>query len=233
MTAGVMERALAVHPTADRISAVPSPSRRAPWLLAADLVAILLFAGEGARLGITAGLDVIGVLTVGFVSSLGGGLMRDVLCHAAPPAALRSITYPATAFLGGTVAITGYHLLPAIPLGVRAPLDAAALGLFCVVGAIKAVDCGMRSSAAVLLGALSAVGGGVLRDVLLGVVPSALRTDMAALAVLCGAGVTVVALRCNAARGLAAGAGVATCVVISLLSAALGWQLPPIAGSPG
>lgn len=228
MTATVLEPVRTVRSAGEPVP--PSPVRRAPWLVAADLVAILLFAGEGARLGIAAGLDVIGVLTVGFVSSLGGGLIRDLLCHAAPPAALRSVSYPAAAFLGGAVAIVGYHLLPAVPLGVRAPLDAAALGLFCVVGAVKALDYGMRSLAAVLLGALSAVGGGVLRDVLLGAVPAALRTDVGAAAALCGAAATVVALRCNASRGVAACAGVGTCVVISLASAALGWQLPPVAG---
>jgi uncharacterized membrane protein YeiH len=231
MTATLLEPVRTVRPAGERPS--PPPARRAPWLVAADLVAILLFAAEGALVGIAAGLDVIGVLTVGFVSSLGGGLIRDLLCHAAPPAALRSVSYPATAFLGGAVAITGYHLLPAIPPDVRAPLDAAALGLFCVVGAVKAVDHGMRSLAAVLLGALSAVGGGVLRDVLLGGVPTALRTDVGAVAALCGAGVTVVALRCNASRGAAACAGAGTCVLISLASAALSWQLPPVAGSPG
>jgi len=207
-----------------------SASRRPSWLVVADLVAVLLFAFEGAMLGVAAGLDVIGVLTVGFISSLGGGLVRDLLCHATPPAALSSVAYPATAFLGGAIAIAGYQVLTPVPLEVRAPLDAAALGLFCVVGAMKALDYRMRSVAAVLLGAMSAIGGGVIRDVLLGTVPTALRTDACAVAALSGACVTVVALRWGGSRGLAATLGVATCVVVSLLSAIAGWHLAPVAG---
>jgi uncharacterized membrane protein YeiH len=92
MTASLLE------PTAriPRTTAGQIPRHRPSWLVAADLVAVLLFAIEGALLGIGAGLTVIGVLTVGFMGSLGGGLVRDLLCHDAPPAALRSVTYPAT-----------------------------------------------------------------------------------------------------------------------------------------
>lgn len=203
--------------------------RTAQWLRAADLAAVLLFAVEGALLAIAAGLDVIGVLVAAFVSALGGGLIRDVLCHAAPPAALRSVTYPATALLGGCVAILGHQVLAPVPLAVRAPFDAAALGLFCAVGALKATEFRMRPPAAVALGAVSAVGGGVIRDVLLGVVPAALRADMGAVAAACGAGVTVLALRCGRSRATAGALGFATCVTLSLVSAAWGWRLPPVA----
>jgi len=226
MTTSLIEpvaRTLPAHRPARRPA-----SGRPSWLVVADLVAVLLFAFEGALLGITAGLDVIGVLTVGFISSLGGGLVRDLLCHATPPAAFSSVTYPATAFFGGAVAIAGYQVLTPVPLEVRAPLDAAALGLFCVVGAMKALDFRMRSIAAVLLGAMSAIGGGVIRDVLLGTVPTALRTDACALAALSGACVTVVALRCGGSRGVAATLGVVSCVAVSLLSAVSGWHLPPV-----
>ena len=88
----------------------------------------------------------------------------------------------------------------------------------------------MRSIAAVLLGAMSAIGGGVIRDVLLGAVPTALRSDACALAALSGACVTVVALRWGGSRGVAATLGVATCVAVSLLSAVSGWRLSPVAG---
>ncbi len=229
MTASLIEPVpRTLHPAAHPASR--PASRRSSWLVVADLAAVLLFAFEGGLLGIAAGLNVIGVLTVGFISSLGGGLVRDLLCHATPPAALSSVTYPATAFFGGAIAIAGHHALTPVPLEVRAPLDAAALGLFCVVGAMKARDCRMRSIAAVLLGAMSAIGGGVIRDVLLGAVPTALRSDACALAALSGACVTVVALRWGGSRGVAATVGVATCVVVSLLSAVSGWHLSPVAG---
>ncbi|HEY0815513.1 MAG TPA: TRIC cation channel family protein [Pseudonocardia sp.] len=229
MTASLTE------PVARILRPTPRPASsqvegRPPWLAALDLAAVLLFAIEGALLGITAGVGVIGVLTIGFVASLGGGVVRDLLCHDTPPAALRSVAYPTTAFLGGIVAIAGYHVLTAAPLEVRAPLDAAALGWFCVAGAMKALDCRMRSLAAVLLGAMSAVGGGLIRDVLLGAVPAVLRSDVSAVAALCGAGVTVVALRWGVSRGAAATFGVASCLAISLLSMTLGWHLPRVVG---
>jgi uncharacterized membrane protein YeiH len=210
-----------------------STPHRPKWLVAADHAAILLFAFEGALLGIAGGLDLIGVLAVAFLSSLGGGLIRDVLCHTIPPAALNSATYPATALFGGLIAIVGHHTLAPIPPTVRAPLDAAALALFCTVGTIKALDVAMRPLAAIVLGAMSAVGGGIIRDVLLGTIPTALRNDMCAVAALCGASATVVALRFGASRPAAAAAGLITCAGLSLLSAAQGWQMAPITAQPG
>ncbi len=207
---------------------VRAPSR-ASWLVAVDLTATLLFALEGGLLAIAAGLDLFGVLAVAFISALGGGLVRDLLCHASPPAALGSLTYPATAMLGGLLAVLGHQALTPVPLGVRAPLDAAALGLFCVVGTIKALDFRMPALAAVMLGTVSAVGGGVIRDVLLGGVPGALRTDMCTVAAVCGGTATVLALRLGRSRATAAALGVATCAAVSLVSAVQGWQLPPIA----
>jgi uncharacterized membrane protein YeiH len=218
-----------MHPTTQPR---PLPARRTPWLLVADLAAVLLFGVEGGLLGIAGGLDLIGVLAVAFISALGGGLVRDVLCRTTP-AALGSSTYAATALVGGLVAVVGHQVLAHVPLVVQAPLDAAALGLFCAVGTIKALDLAMRPLAAVMLGVMSAVGGGIIRDVLLGTVPAALRSDMCALAALVGAAVTVVTLRAGASRGVAATLGVVTCAALSLLSAAQGWHLPAVAGLPG
>jgi hypothetical protein len=85
------------------------------------------------------GVDVIGVLTVGSFPRWAAD-WSAICCvsHAARGSVLRH--YPATAFLGGAIAIAGYQVLTPVPFEVRAPLDAAALGLFCVVGAMKALD---------------------------------------------------------------------------------------------
>ena len=121
-------------------------------------------------------------------------LDRTEAAHAASPAshpavprhAARgpsSVTYPATAFCGGVIAIAGCHVLAPVPLEFRAPLDAAALGLFCVVGAMKAliVGCDRLPPSC---SPMSAIGGGVIRDVLLGAVPTALRSNACAVAAL-------------------------------------------------
>jgi uncharacterized membrane protein YeiH len=203
---------------------------RPPWLVAADLAAVLLFAVEGGLMGVAAGLGPVGVLAVAFVSSLGGGLIRDLIVHAHPPAAVGSIAYPAAALAGGLVAAVASGVLGGLPLGVRAPFDAAALGLFCVVGAITALDRRMSVLGAVLLGTVSAVGGGVVRDLLTGIVPLALRHDVSAVAAAAGAAVTVVALRCRAPRPVAGVLGVAACATLSLVATAQGWRLPALTG---
>jgi uncharacterized membrane protein YeiH len=201
-------------------------------LLAAQLPAILLFAVEGGSLGAGAGLGAVGVLVAAFLSPLGGGLIRDLIIGARPPAALRGFAVPATALLGGALAMACHGIdtgaLAAVPLEVRAPLNAAALGLFCACGTLVAVEHRMRPLAAVLLGTLSAVGGGIIRDVLCGTVPAALRSDFCVVAAATGAAVTVAGLRCGLPRAGAAALGGAACATVSLVAALRGWVLPPV-----
>ncbi|MFC4946345.1 trimeric intracellular cation channel family protein [Pseudonocardia sp. GCM10023141] len=207
-----------------------APTVRPPWLVAADLSAILLLAVEGGLMAVAAGLGPFGVLVVAFVSSLGGGLIRDLIVQRHPPAAFGSILYPATALVGGMVAALGHGVLDDLLLGVRAPFDAAALGLLCVVGAIIALDRGTSVLGAVVLGTVSAIGGGVIRDLLTGTVPLALRHDVSAVAAAAGAAATVIALRCRAPRSVAAVLGVVVCASLSMVATAQGWRLPALGG---
>jgi uncharacterized membrane protein YeiH len=196
----------------------------------ADVSAILLLAVEGALLGAAAGLNVFGVLVVSIISALGGGIIRDLLIHATPPAAVRSVVYPLTALVGGLVVIAGYEVVSEIPGDMRMPLDAAALGLLCVVGAIKALDHGMQTVAAVIMGVLGSVGGGVIRDVLMTHVPAALRFDLYAVAAAGGAILTVTAIKLGLPRPAAIALGVAACVAIRVVSVSHGWSLPRLTG---
>lgn len=195
-------------------------------LTAADLAATCLFAIEGAIVARYADLDVFGILVIGFVSALVGGIIRDVLIGYTPPASLRSAIYPLTAFVGAGAVIALDQVVERVPVALLQFTDAAGLALFAVVGATKAVDFKINGFVATLLGAVSAVGGGVVRDLLLNVVPGILRQDIYAVAALAGAAVTVLALRWRMPRAAAMSIGLAVCFLLRIVSVWQGWHLP-------
>lgn len=197
-------------------------------LTAADLAASWLFAVEGAIVARYADLDVFGILVIGFVSALVGGIIRDLLIGYTPPASLRSAVYPVTAFAGAGVVILLDRFVEQIPMALLQFTDAAGLALFAVVGATKAKEFRINGLVATLLGAVSAVGGGVTRDMMLNLVPGILRQDIYAVAALAGAGATVLALRWHAPRAVAMGIGFAVCFLLRIISVWQGWNLPKV-----
>jgi uncharacterized membrane protein YeiH len=199
-------------------------------LLLADLAATLLFAIEGAAASVPAGLDVFGLLVVGFTSALVGGIVRDVLLGDGPPQALRSVLYPTVGFVGGALVFVLYQLINNISSSVLNPLDAAGLGLFAVAGTTKALDYKLNGVSAVLLGTITAVGGGVTRDVLLRQVPVVLRAHIYAVAALAGATVVVIATKRGLPRGPAMAIGAATCFFLRMVSIWEHWNLPRVHG---
>ena len=190
-----------------------------------DLAATAVFALEGALAGIIARLDVFGVLVVGVVTATAGGIMRDALIGDTPPAAFRQQRYFATAITAGVLAILLQHIADAIPAWLLTGLDAAGLGLFAVAGAEKAMEFGLLPLMATLMGGLTAVGGGTLRDLLLGEVPAVLRVDVYAVAALAGAATLVVA-RDRARLWVAMSTGAGTTFVLRVAAAAGDWNLP-------
>lgn len=121
-----------------------------------------------------------------------------------------------------------HELIEATPPAVLVPLDAAGLALFAVTGAAKADAAGVRPLLAALLGAVSAVGGGVMRDVLLNVVPAVLRSDIYAVAALLGAATTVVGIRRGLPDAVAMALGALMCVGLRLVAVGQGWSLPRV-----
>jgi uncharacterized membrane protein YeiH len=195
-------------------------------VLAADLGGTFLFAMEGALVAIHARLDLLGIAVIGFVAALGGGIVRDVLIGATPPAAIRDQRYPLLALGGALIAILADPVLPqgaTIPLLV---LDAAGLSLFAVAGLQKALVRGIGPVGAVLMGTLTAVGGGAIRDVLLAQVPVILRSDFYAAAAVIGCVVILLVRRGGASMQVASGAGALACFVARLLGAFSAWHLP-------
>lgn len=204
--------------------------RPAHLLRTVDLAGTGLFALQGGLTAAAAGLDVFGVLVIAFITAVGGGIIRDLLLGDTPPAVFCDLAYPITAFAGGAVVVLLYTTVRDVPRDVLIPLDAAALALFAVVGAAKAIDHRMSPLLAALLGTVSGVGGGVIRDVLLGGVPLVLRSDVYAVAALAGAGVTAVGLRYGAPRVLVLALGAVVTIVLRLVAVWQGWNLPRVAG---
>ena len=139
--------------------------------LALDLTGTFAFALNGALTAIRAArFDVVGVLTLGMITALGGGIIRDVLLDSLPPATFSDWRYLAVAALGSLVAYTFSSRLDRWTSSILV-LDAAGLSLFAVSGAVKAMNVDVGFGQAVILGAITGVGGGTLRDVLTGRVP--------------------------------------------------------------
>ncbi|MET0866436.1 MAG: TRIC cation channel family protein [Nakamurella sp.] len=197
-------------------------------LTVADQAATFLFAFEGGLAAVLAGLDLFGIMVIAFVTALVGGIIRDVLIGYSPPASLRGAAYPLIAFAGAAVVVVIHQAVQDIPPGLLLWSDAAGLALFAVVGATKAIDFKLNPLVAVLLGTVSAVGGGATRDILLNEVPIILRENIYAVAAAAGAAVTVIALLLRLPRPVAMALGFAVCLLLRVVSVWQDWDLPRI-----
>jgi uncharacterized membrane protein YeiH len=200
-------------------------------LLVLDLLGTFVFALAGATAAARRHLDVFGVLVVAFAAACSGGITRDVLIGAVPPAALEDWRYLATSLLAGSIAFRWHATIERMAHPVRM-FDAAGLALFAVAGAQKALAFGLSPIMAALLGMLTGIGGGVARDLLLAQVPTVLRSDLYAIAALAGAGVVVTAneLALPPLAGALAGAGL--CFTLRMIAIRRGWHLPKAYGVP-
>lgn len=192
-----------------------------------DLVGVFVFALSGASLAVRRQFDLVGIVALATVTGLGGGMLRDVLLGEAPPAALRDQRYLMVPLLAALVVALGHRTIERLERPVLV-FDAAGLGLFCVVGTAMALDRSLGVVASVLLGVITAVGGGVLRDVLARDVPSVFRADSALYAVPATLGALAVALVwANDLFGAVAAAAIATGVfVLRLLAMHFHWRAP-------
>jgi uncharacterized membrane protein YeiH len=197
-----------------------------PLFLALDLAGVFAFALNGAFTAIrVARLDVVGVLTLGMITALGGGIVRDVFLDALPPATFSDWRYLAVAAAGGLVAFAFGYVLDRW-LNLINLLDAAGLSLFAVSGALKTLEYGGGPAQAVILGAITAVGGGTIRDVLIGRVPVVLRSELYAIPALAGALLMVTAIQLGVADGPAAIGGALLCFVVRMVGLHHGLEAP-------
>ena len=188
-----------------------------PTLFVLDLVGTFVFALDGALVALrVARLDIVGAITLGMVTAIGGGILRDLLIGAVPPATFSDWRYLAVATAGGLIAFLLGHRLERLSSPITV-LDAAGLSLFAVTGASKALDFGLGVGQAVLLGAVTAVGGGTMRDVLVRRVPAVLQSGLYAIPAIIGAALTVAAIRAEGYGPVTAVAAAAICFLVRMV----------------
>jgi uncharacterized membrane protein YeiH len=192
------------------------------WL---DLLGTFVFGVSGAMLAVRKRLDIFGVMVLAVAAALAGGMMRDIALNVDPPAALADSRYLLAAIAAGLLVFFAHRWIEAVSKPVML-LDTLGLGLFAVVGCRKALIYGLDPLPAMLLGVLSAVGGGAVRDLLVAQTPRVLREDVYALAALVGAAVVVAGHLLDVPQLWAAVAGIAATVALRLVAARRGWQAP-------
>ena len=199
-------------------------------LFAVDLAGTFVFAVEGATAAIEGNLDFLGLMVLAFATALGGGIVRDLLIGAVPPNSIRDWRYAVVAFTAAACVFFLHHFVSQIPSPVIVGLDAAGLALFAVAGAGKALAYDIHPFIAILMGTITGVGGGTIRDILLARIPAVLRVDIYATAAFAGAAVMIIGLKLGKPRALMAALGAVVCFLLRVVSVWQHWQLPRVTG---
>jgi uncharacterized membrane protein YeiH len=192
-------------------------------------VGIFIFAMSGALVAVRLRLDVFGIAVLALITGLGGGVARDVIIGDNPPVAFESWGYLLSALAAAAVVFTssGHIGRRERPILV---LDAIGLSLFCVTGAIIGVDAGLGVLASSLIGLVSAVGGGIMRDVLSNRVPVIFEGDLYAVPALGGSVMAAVVATQEWPSFLFVVAS-ATCLTWRLAAMFRGWSAPRARGT--
>lgn len=206
------------------------PGRTFEWqtsgLLVVDLAATIVFAVEGATQASNRHLDVFGVLVLAFVTALSGGILRDLLLGDHPPAALKAARYTVVAGICGGLVFVLHSPVNEVNVNAVAVLDALGLSLFAVSGASKALAWDTNGVTAVLLGVLTGIGGGVMRDLFLGVTPIVLRANVYAVAALLGATIMILGVKRGRSVGVMMLLGGVACFALRVAAIYGRWNLP-------
>jgi uncharacterized membrane protein YeiH len=190
-----------------------------------DLGGTFVFAVSGALAAVNFRLDIFGVLVLSFAAGNAGGITRDLLIGAVPPAAIADWRYAVVSILAGVIVFVGRPTAERLRNDVLW-FDAVGLAFFGVAGAQKALLHGLNPMMAAVLGMLTGIGGGMLRDVLVTQIPIVLRADLYAMAALAGAAVVVIAPMLHVPAIAAAIAGGVLCFALRFGAIRYGWHLP-------
>jgi uncharacterized membrane protein YeiH len=194
-------------------------------LLLADLSGVAVFAASGGSAAVVKRLDVFGVVFVGVVAALGGGVLRDLVIDEVPPLAFADWRYLAVAATASLVVFWAHPQLAKLRRTILM-FDAAGLGLFTVTGTLKALEAGVPAAGACVLGMLTGIGGGLLRDLLTGVIPVVLRREIYAVAALFGAVTVAILHRLEIGGAIALWAAAALVFVVRAVALRRGWSAP-------
>lgn len=193
-------------------------------ILVLNLAGTFVFGLSGGLAGVRARLDLLGVVVLAFVVALAGGIVRDVLIGV-PPATFRDGRYLAAAGAAGLVSFVARPMLDRVDRALVF-FDALGLGLFCVTGASAALDHRLGVAQSIILGAITGIGGGMTRDVLLRQIPNVLRADLYAIPALLGASVLVAGHATDDRSALFPLLAAAVCIVTRLVAVRFRLQLP-------
>lgn len=162
-----------------------------------DLIGVFAFALSGGLLAVRKSYELVGVVALATVTALGGGVTRDLILGATPPIAFENLWYLVVPLIAAAFVFVGHEQIDRRLHRSVMLFDAAGLGLFCVTGAVKAAAFGASAVGAVLIGVITAVGGGILRDVLADEQPSIFRPESTLYAIPAAIGATVVVVTWN------------------------------------
>jgi uncharacterized membrane protein YeiH len=190
-----------------------------------DLTGTFVFALSGALAGARRELDLFGVLVLSFAAGNSGGIARDLLIGAVPPAAIEDWRYLGVSFLAGIVT---FYFSPLIARMSNSILifDAAGLALFAVTGASKALAHGLNPVMAISLGVMTGIGGGMVRDILLAEIPTVLRAELYAVAALAAAAIVVIGNMLQLPVAPVTAVALLSCFLLRVLAMRRGWRLP-------
>ncbi|GAA5192978.1 trimeric intracellular cation channel family protein [Arthrobacter gyeryongensis] len=193
------------------------------WL---DLAGVFFFAVSGSLLAAKKQFDIIGSLLLASLVSLGGGVIRDIVINAGPPAAFTNPVYLVPPLLA---AVLVYFLFSSIQrfTSLLTLFDAGGLALFCITGTLKALAAGLNPVAAILLGVTTAVGGGLLRDITANEIPTLFNArDLYALPAFTGAALTALLWNIGVFNGVTAGVIAAWVFAFRVVAWRWGWRVP-------
>lgn len=200
-----------------------------------EFAGTVAFAVSGAMVAVHKRVDLFGVLFLGMITALGGGALRDVLLGRFPPAMFSNYGYVVTAvaaalvvFVAARMLTERYVLKETAIEQINNVFDALGLGVFAVTGTALAIGLGYGDNGflAVFMGMTTAIGGGVLRDLLLREIPFVLKKRIYAIAAICGGLTYYLGWLLGAPETLALCAGVAVTFVLRLLATIFKWNLP-------
>jgi uncharacterized membrane protein YeiH len=189
------------------------------------------FALSGAVVGVRRSMDFFGVAVVGFLTAVAGGIIRDVLIGSLPPDALQSWHVLALAVLAAALAFFFGRAIERMHWLVQ-HFDAVGLAMFAVIGANKALAHGLTPVMAAMLGMVTAVGGGIARDVVAARIPTVLTTEIYAVAALLGAAVVAAGPALSMLPTTSMLAGATLCLVLRVVALHRGWKLPVAVAMP-
>jgi uncharacterized membrane protein YeiH len=195
-----------------------------------DLTGTFVFALSGALAGTKRGLDLFGIMVLSFAAGNSGGITRDLLIGSVPPGAVGDWRYLGVSLIAGLVT---FYFSPLIIRMSNAVLvfDAAGLALFAVTGSSKALSFGLNPVMATVLGVVTGIGGGMVRDVLLAEIPTVLRADLYAVAALAAVAIVVIGHVLLLPVAPVTAVALISCFLLRVMAIKRGWRLPVAKGA--